>query len=270
MPALHELQRRFGVALRDGDTAAIEPWIRAAGIEPARRIAIYRNNWRENFHTTLASAYPVLRCLVGDDYFRQMAHEFQELYPSHSGNLQHLGAPLPTFLERRFFGTQFAYFTDVARLEWAYQEILVAAEHAPLAVERLATVAESGWSDLGFTLHPAVRLVRSDYPVLSIWSAHQPGADGAEPAAIDKAPIELDAGGENICLRRTDLEVEMRRLRRAEFAFLECLARGASLAVAAEEAIAFDAGFDLAQALKRYVALAVLVDFTTPATPYKS
>jgi len=254
MPALHELQRRFGAALLDGDASAIEPFIRGGAIEPAGRIAIYRNNCRENFLATLAASFPVLKLLVGADYFRQLARDYQERYPSRSGNLQHLGAALPDFLDRRFARTQFAYFADVARLEWAYQEILVAAEHAPLAVERLAGIPESSWPQLGFALHPAARLVRSDFPVLSIWSAHQPGADVAS--------VRLDAGGENVLLRRTDLDVEMHRLPRAEFAFLEHLAQGATLVASADAASGFDSSFDVAQALKRHVALTVLVDFT--------
>jgi hypothetical protein len=197
----------------------------------------------------------VLKLLVGEDYFRQMAAEFQERYPSRSGNLQHLGAPLPAFLERRFARTQFAYFADVASLEWAYQEILVAAEHAPLAVERLAAIPESTWTELGFVLHPAVRLVRSEFPVLSIWSAHQPAAD--------VTTVRLDAGGENILLRRSDLEVEMHRLPRAEFAFLESLSKGGTLTAAADVASIADPAFDVTQALMRHVGLAVLVNFTT-------
>jgi len=254
MPALRELQRRFAMALLDGDAEAVAPFIRGAGLEPARRVAIYRNNCRETFLATLAAAYPVLKQLVGDDYFRQLVREYQERYPSRSGNLQHLGAALAGFLDRRFARTPFDYFTDVARLEWAYQEILVAAEHAPLDITRLGCVAESNWPELRFQLHPAVRLVRSDFPVLSIWSAHQAGAD--------VAGTRLDAGGESILLRRTDCDVEMHRLPRAEFAFLENLTRGATLTAATDDAISLDSTFEVAQTLQRLVGLAVLVDFT--------
>src|SRR6266850_3662591 len=114
MPALRELQRRFAMALLDGDAEAVAPFIRGAGLEPARRVAIYRNNCRETFLATLAAAYPVLKQLVGDDYFRQLVREYQERYPSRSGNLQHLGAALAGFLDRRFARTPFDYFTDVA------------------------------------------------------------------------------------------------------------------------------------------------------------
>lgn len=261
MPALRELQRRFGAALReafpDGDTSEIESLVRGAGIDPARRLNIYRNNSIENFRATLAAAYPVLERLVGTGYFRQMAREYQDRYPSRSGNLQHLGAALATFLERRVARTEFAYFIDVARLEWAYQEILVAAEHAPFAIERLGTVGEDAWASLGFVLHPAVRLVRSEFPILSIWSAHQ---DSACDSAV--ARIDLASGGENVLLRRAERDVEMHRLPAPDFAFLESLASDATLADATDRATALEETFDLTRALKRYVGLTVLVDFT--------
>lgn len=267
MPALRELQYRFGAALAGGDSAMIEPYIRAAGIEPARRIAIYRNNWHENSLATLAAAYPVVKRLVGDGYFRQVSRDFQSICPSQAGDLHRLGAPFADYLEQRLGRTAFAYLADVARLEWAYQEVLVAAEHATLAVERLQAVPQSRWPDLGFLLHPAVRLVRSDYPVLTIWSAHQPGPDDAGAAAIDSTTIDLDSGGECVLLRRTTHDVEMLRLPRAEFAFLLTLARGSSLAAAAAHADALDSTFDLALALRRHVALAVLVDFIAEKAP---
>lgn len=267
MPALPELQRRFGAALTAGDDAAIVPFVRAAGINPARRIAIYRNNWRENFLAALAAAYPVIRRLVGNAYFRQLARDFQALHPSQSGDLQPLGAPLAGYLRRRFAGTEYAYFADVARLEWAYQEVLTAAECGPLDVGALRHVPDACWPELRFSLHSAVRLVRSEFPVLGIWSAHQPGADGA---AIDRTVIALDAGGDCLLIRRTASDVEMRRLARAEFALLEHLANGDPLAAAASHACACDAEFDLAQALQRNVGLGVLVSFSPGATPKPS
>jgi hypothetical protein len=267
MPALPELQRRFGAALRGGDSAAIESCIRAAGIEPARRVAIYRNNWRENALATLAAAFPVLKRLVGDDYFRQMAREFLADHPSPSGDLQHLGAPLGRFLAERHGGSAYAYLADVARLEWAFQEVLVAAGHAALDVRRLAAVPQPQWPQLGFVLHPAVRLVRSAFPVLTIWSAHQPRPDGSGAAIIDDTIIDLGLGGEFVLLRRTDSAVELHRLPHAEFALLEVLARGATLSAAADAAAVLDPGFDVSHALQRQVLLAVLVDFTVPAAP---
>lgn len=252
MPSLHDLQRAFGTALLFGDGATIEPHIFANGIEPAARLRIYRNNTREGFLTTLRAAYPVLRRLVGEDYFRQMALEYRERSPSPSGNLHHAGERLPEFLARRYEQTEYRYFPDVARLEWAFQEVLVAADHAALDVDSLQRVAPADYPGLVFTLHPAARLVSSEFPVLTIWNANQPGVDADQI-------IDLGSGAEHVLLLRTSEDVELRRLDTAEFIFLSSVARGVTLAHAAEAASAGGA-FDPGASLRRYVAAHAIVD----------
>src|SRR5687767_12211002 len=153
MPSLHDLQRAFGAALSFGDGAAIEPHVVPNGIEPGARLRIYRNNTRESFLGILSAAYPVLRSLVGDDYFRQMIFEYRERFPSPSGNVHHAGERVAEFLTSRYEGTQYRYFADVARLEWALQEALIAAEHVPLEVDRLRHVAPADYPYLVFALH---------------------------------------------------------------------------------------------------------------------
>lgn len=261
MPSLRELQSAFGAVLRSGgdepqtSTVGIEAQVIANGIEPAARLRIYRNNSRETFLSTLRAAFPVLERLVGEDYFRQLACAYRELFPSPSGNLHHVGEHLPNFLARQYSATQYAYFSDVARLEWALQEVLIAADHAPLDVARLQAVAPGDYARLVFRLHPAARLVSSVFPVATIWSANQPGADPQET-------IDLGSGAEHVLLLRTPDDVELQRLDAAQFAFLSQIAGGATLADAIEAASANDGGdFDTGASLRRHVATGALVDF---------
>lgn len=254
MLSLHELQRVFGAALMSGESAALEPHVLGNGIDPAERIRIYRNNTREIHLATLRAAFPVLKRLVGEDYFRELACKYREHFPSTSGNLHHLGARLPEFLAQHLADTGYRYFIDVARLEWAYQEVLVAADQAPLDVDRLKHVAPADYSRLVFQLHPAARLVASAFPVLTIWNANQPGGDSQQV-------IDLGSGGESVLVLRTEHDVELRRLDAAEFTFLKHSADGTRLADAA--AAASDAGaFDLGSILRRCVAAGAFVDFT--------
>ncbi|MFA5826551.1 MAG: DNA-binding domain-containing protein, partial [Gallionellaceae bacterium] len=81
---------------------------------------VYRNNYRGNLHDALAGAYPVVKQLVGDDFFRFMARKFIEQYPSHSANLHHYGTELPDFLATFAPAQELVYLADVAALEWAY------------------------------------------------------------------------------------------------------------------------------------------------------
>jgi len=256
--ALRELQLRFVDALFDGAVEPIEPHILSDGIAGADRIAVYRNNLREGFIKALALGFPVIERLVGTDYFRQLALEFLRAHPSRAGNLHHIGAPLAHFLKQRFANTEHAYLADVAALEWAHQEALVAADAEPVAPEALSAFDPADYERLRFDLHPTCALVRSEYPIVRIWSTNQPGASGEEI-------IDLRSGGDNVLVLRTPECIEFHRLPAGEFACLDAFAHGVGLGAAFEAAEAADAAFDLGQSLQRFMRLRILTGVRLPA-----
>ena len=254
MPSLRELQQGFVGDLLTSEPPQSLPWIGGHGLAPAERLQIYRNNCRIGFHDAVAVGFPVLRALVGDDYFRQLAREYQAAHPSPSGNLAHAGRDLPAFLERRYAGTEFDYFSHVARLEWAAQEVLLAADHAPLDLERLALVPPAEYAELRFELHPAIRLVQSTWPVVTLWEAHQPGRD---PEGLD-----LSIGGEQGVVRRGNPGIEIFRLPAAEYAALRAFRDARTLTVAVDEALGVDADFAPGAALQRWARHGFIVNFS--------
>ena len=251
MLRLPELQARFVAALFGGSSDSLSPWILDDGIDGEARIAIYRNNVRQGFAKTLALEFPVIERLVGSDYWRQLAREFQSEHPSRSGNLHHIGGPFAAFLRQRFGATQYAYLADVAALEWAYQEALVAADAPPLDVGALQSIAPEHYPQLVFTLHPACRLVRTGYPVIRIWRDNQP--DVQVPETID-----LRTAADLILVRRAAASIDFIALPRGQFAFLQAISRSAPLGEAIDAALAVDDAFDAGQALRRCVALGAL------------
>lgn len=132
--------------------------------------------------------------------------------PRPCGNVHHVGEQLPGYLTRRFASSEYSYFPHVAALEWAYQEVMVAAEHAPLDLTRLHTVDPADYARLTFKLHPAVRLVSSPFPIWTIWSANQGCSDA-------QVRIDLDSGAQHVLLVRTAENIELRRIDAAEHAF---------------------------------------------------
>lgn len=254
MPALRELQKTFVRALLAGDEQGLAGWIRDEGIPIARRLQIYRSNSRANFLATLRASYPVIERLGGVDWFAHLAHRYQARYPSRCGDLQYVGEKFPGFIEGEFAGTAYSYFADVARLEWAYQEVLTAAEAPPLALDRLAAVATADYGQLRFILHPALRTVASAFPVLAIWQANQPGdpADGT---------VDLAAGPAHVLLTRQRDHVELRECPPGLFALVRAVGSGRPLGAAAALASRVDASFDLAGGLQQLSRLGALSGF---------
>src|SRR6267142_1196042 len=150
MLPLRDLQMRFDDALFDAAPDAAAPWILGCdnGADSRARLAIYRNNLREGFRKALALEFPVIERLVGEDYFRQLALSFLAEHPSRAGDLHPIGEPFAQFLHSRFEGTPYAYLSDVATLEWAYQQSLVAADAPPFDVATLREIPPEDYGRL--------------------------------------------------------------------------------------------------------------------------
>jgi hypothetical protein len=258
MPSLRSLQSQIMDALLSGESEPAAALVAMGGrpdaISPARRLGVYGNNVRANFLESLISSFPAVRRLVGEDYFRQLSRDYHRENPSRSGDLLHVGGAFAAYLARLHGADQYRYLADVARLEWLCEESLLAAEHPALDLERLRGVAPSAYGALRFELHPALRLFESEFPALRIWEANV--ASDAEPA-----PIDLRAGADCLAIARVRLELKVHRLSGGEFTFLDGLRTGADFSTAIERAGARDAAFDAGEALRRFVAAEVIVDY---------
>ena len=255
MLSLRSLQSSFAAHLFEDELASIIPWVRADGIDPVARLRIYRNNLCEGFQKTLALEYPVIRRLVGNEYFRQLAVAFLASHPSTSGDLHHVGAPFAGFLREQFADTGYLYLADVASLEWAYQECLVAEELDPLDPLTLRDVPAHSYGTLRFTLRPACRLVHSRFPVLKIWEANQPGAPADET-------IDLDIGADFLLAFRNPKGIYFRRIHEDDHRLLAAFAAGRSLDEALELSLAVNPQFNLSAALQRCIEFGVLSQMT--------
>jgi hypothetical protein len=259
MHMLRELQRAFVQgALGDAAPVLISAQILGNGIAPERRLAIYRNNAVEGFLKTLQATFPTIVRLSGAEWFRQVGRLYMQRHPSRSGNIHCIGEHFAAFLETELGSSGYEYFADVARLEWAYQEVLVAADHPTFDLSALALVPPADYGALRFRTHPAMRMVQSRFPVLAIWRANQPDAVADERIALDR-------GSSNVLLIRREDHVELRELPPAEFALLAALARGEPLEQAAERGLEIDPSVALDAALRLIVSLGTLVDFTAPS-----
>ena len=259
MHSLRDVQERFYDAVLFEDAGALLGLLREKAVPSAHGIDVYRNNAREGFRKTLAADYPVVERLAGAACFRGLARSYARDRPSRSGDLQDFGRGFASFLDECYGAGEFAYLADVARLEWACQQALLAPDAERIGVECLEGHRAEDVESLRLRLHPASHFVRSPYPILRIWQLNQPGAD-------EDATIDLAAGGDALlAFRRTD-HVELRRLDAAEWSFLAALRAGGTLATAVDAGLAQDPGFDPSPALTRAFAFDLVVGCTRPGT----
>lgn len=216
-------------------------------------LEIYRNNYFGNLHDALAGAYPVIRQLVGVDFFRFMVRKFSETYPSHSGNLHHYGAPFGTFLTTFEPAQTLPYLADMAALEWACHAAYFAADVVPLNINTLANIAPQRYADLRFYFHPACAVLRSDFPVAAIWHAHQTDED-------KDFQLSLDSGKSIALVTRSANVVQVAELADDYAGWLKALMHGALLGDAVENTMVLHDSFDVSDALQQLVAQNILTD----------
>ena len=203
----------------------------AAGARPS--LQAYQGQAGATALRALAAVFPVLAQVVGDAGFAMLAHGLWQSAPPLRGDLACWGADLAALIGSRRELDEVPYLADLARLEWQIHGTLRAGDGAA-GLDSLHVLGEHDPEQLGLRFQPGCALLRSAYPVATIWEVHQadgPAADasGAEDR-LAPARRALALGlGENVWIHRRGWRLALTRLSPAEADLSADLLAGASL-----------------------------------------
>lgn len=200
-----------------------------------RRFKVYRNNVYSSLSDNLADGYPVVKQLVGDEFFSGMAHEYAKVYLPTSPVMSLYGEALGDFIDAFPPAKSVPYLGDVARLEYAQRLALNAADKAVLSEETFENILVESLLAKGLVLHPSVQIIRSRFPIYAIW-VH---ATETDKNLIINQP-------ESVLVSRPNLKVRTLRLPDGAADFLSLIKSGCSLSDAADHALAsgYEASLD--------------------------
>lgn len=167
---------QFRDALLSPDAPVPDGLTDPQGRPAGRRFNVYRNNVAVGLTEALRQSFPVVRKLVGEDFFTAMAQDHLRAHPPASPLMMFYGQDMPAFLEHFPPVAHLGYLPDIARLELAIRNSYHAADAPPLPPERIAALGADAMCAARFTLAPAVQLVRSRWPIHAIWSANTKGS----------------------------------------------------------------------------------------------
>jgi hypothetical protein len=197
-------QTAFARAVLDPEAAVPIGITDPQGRPAPKRFSVYRNNVASSLTRALEAAFPTVRKLVGEEFFAAMAGVFLRAHPPRSRMLMLYGDDFPGWLEGFQPVAQLGYLPDVARLDQAMRESYHAADSAPLAEAEFQRLIGADIAGLRLRLAPWVRLVRSRWPVVSIWAANAEGGPSPKPGSedalvlrpeFDPRPHRLPTGG---------------------------------------------------------------------------
>ena len=251
MPTLLEMQTAMQRSLVHQDSAAVSAML-ADRVNPDR-LDIYRNTFLFGLTKALQLGFPVVRKLVGDDFFDGAAQIFIVDHLPRAAWLDQYGGEFPEFLGSFSPAASIPYLSEVAELEWAVNCALHAPDTEPLDVAKLGVIQAEEQAGICFTANPSIRLLHLNYPVDIIWRAIL----AADDAAL--AQVDTDTGPVDLLIERNSNGVEVDRLSAEAWRFLLDLCSGRSIEEALEAAGDFDCSIALAQhlALGRFVGFAL-------------
>ncbi|WP_027815802.1 HvfC/BufC N-terminal domain-containing protein [Paraburkholderia bannensis] len=247
-PSLEALQSAFAEAIEDpaADAALLQHLQTADDKLTHERLGLYRGNVRAARRNALASAYPVLAQLTGDAYFDALSLAYARAYPSREADLNRFGASLPEFIERYEADARYAYFGDIARLEWALHAAAFAANAAPLSPAQWQAIGVEKLMAARLNVHPACAALESRHTAFDIWRAHR------QNEVVERINIDTKVPNWTLIVRPQWRAAALSQTLAAHTAFtaLQC---GKTLDEALERAFAIDENFDFATQWRTWI-----------------
>ncbi|MFN7222476.1 MAG: DUF2063 domain-containing protein [Paracoccaceae bacterium] len=237
----------FDAALKG---AVLPPGVTAtAPDETARRFAVYRNNVAVSLSEALAQRFPVIRRLVGHDFFAAMARVYAEAHRPASPVLLEWGETFPAFLASFPPLADYHYMADVARIEVARGQAFHAADAVSAGPD---SFLGANPSSLHLVLHPSVHVLRLRHPGVTIWARNQPGE---APQAMTLAGAEIA-----LILRDRAFNVPVAAISEGDAVMIDHIRLGASLTTAAELALWSDPDHDAQPLILRLMQAGAILD----------
>lgn len=239
-------QAAFRAALLDADRDVPSGLTDGAGRPAGRRFAVYRNNVAVSLCEALETGFPVIAKLLGPENFRRVAGVHLRAAPPHSPLMMQYGEDFPSFLDSFPPLAGLPYLGDVARIELGLRRAYHAADATPTDPARLASMDAAEMKAARLSLAPAVSVIRSPWPVFSIWSRN------SRPGSPKPAP-----GAEDVAILRPGFDPEPHLLPPGGGAFVAALLAGAPLTEAIDAA---GPKFDLSATLSLLLTQGAITD----------
>lgn len=254
-PCARPGQAEFAAALFDSARATpcgLRAWNDS---DVSVRLAVHRNNVVVSLTEALAEGFPVVRRLVGGEFFEAMAGLFVRAHPPRSPVLSEYGDGLAGWLAGFGPVASLPYLPDLARLERARVRAFHAADAPALAPGALTQrlLAPEHLAHARLRLHPSLTVIRSEWAIASLWAAHQHDDEQAI------ARVELDDAECALVLRDGD-DVLVLPGCHADATFVQALLVGQPLGAA----IAASPELDLTAALAPLIRHGAISDWRSP------
>jgi len=188
MLSLAKLQQSVRESIHSGDaTKALSEEIIPGDIDPAARLKIYQNNYREPLAESLLEVFPVVAAFVGTVFTRTALRHYINAEPPIEPCLSSYGSGFSKFLKSYTPAEAVAYISDLAELEWTAHQLQHASENNAQSQQKPS-------------LNENIVLIASVYPLLNLWMVGN--------GQLRAEAVHLDQGGQFVCIVLHEMKVQ--------------------------------------------------------------
>ena len=202
-------QTAFNAGLLNPSTPVPDGLTDAQARPAGRRYGVYRNNVTVSLREALAEGFPSLVGLIGRENFDHVARAYLRQSPPMSPLMMHYGAGFPEFIASLDQLAHLPYLADVARIDVAMRQSYHAADSTGIALTALQALDEDTLLATRLSFAPSMILIRSPWPIGSIWhytlrGGHKPTGHAEDVlilrAEYDPEPFVLGPGAGDVLL----------------------------------------------------------------------
>lgn len=212
------MQEALVSGVAEGGESEINRHILPSGnLTAAQRLAIYQRGYYARLIACLESQFKALKHALGEQLFRDFAHEYLLHYPSHSPTLAHLGNRFAAFLEETRPDKDseekeewIDFMVELARFEWDLYTVF------DLPGDEGKAPVSPEIPDHLLQLQPCVLLHEYEFPVTQYYNA----------VAQELNPDIPPAGRVHVALVRTHFNTRVFALLEPQYAFLSAMRQG--------------------------------------------
>lgn len=178
MSNLRHLQENFQTYLLGESEDFVDEVIASNTAIPQERLNVYHEAYYLRLIGILGADFPILKKLIGEDKFNEIAHQYIEAFPSNHFSARYFSRHFCKFLANYHPATEtldgevgIIVWIEMAKFEEALSNALDAKDAPYLTLEIMAAVAPELWSHMHLIPHPSLSAVSLFYNIPDIWQA---------------------------------------------------------------------------------------------------
>ena len=147
--------------------------VSTASAAASERLDIYVAAYRLRLLEALATDFPGLHTLTGDDEFDRLGRAYIDACPSHHFSLRWYGHGVAEFVRRTPPYAAHPVLADMAEFEWAMSLAFDAADSSVVTFADMAMLPPAAWADLRLLPHASVQRINLQWNVPTLWKSIQ-------------------------------------------------------------------------------------------------